>query len=76
MEESMMPMNFVSLDNFHHRNLRPGEAISLYVHNLRKLLTHILPNLEQAAKEPLLLHKFFEGIPKSYHEAAKSIGWK
>ena len=46
MEKAIMPMNFVSLDKFHRRKLRPGEAISLYVHELRKLLTHALPDLE------------------------------
>ena len=38
MEKFIMPMNFVSLDDFHHRKLRPGETISLYMHDLRKLL--------------------------------------
>ena len=41
-----MPMNFVSLDEFHCRRLQLGDAISLYVHELRKLLTHALPDLE------------------------------
>ena len=41
-----MPMNFVSLDEFHCRRLQLGEAISLYVHELRKLLTHALQDLE------------------------------
>ena len=52
MEKAIMPMNFVSLDEFHCRRLRPNEAISLYVHELRKSLTHALPDLEQAAREP------------------------
>ena len=30
MEKAMMPMNFVSLDNFYCRKLRLGEAISRY----------------------------------------------
>ena len=46
MEKAIMPMNFVSLDKFQCRRLRPGEAISLYVHKLRKLLTHALQDLE------------------------------
>ena len=49
-------MNFVSLKDFHRRKLHPGKAISLYVHDCKKLLTHATPNMEQAAKEPLLLH--------------------
>ena len=61
----MMPMNFVSLDDFHHRKLRPGEAITLYAHYLRKLLTHAIPDMVAASKEPLLLHQFLTGIPES-----------
>ena len=69
-----MPMNFVSLDDFHCRKLRSGEAISLYVHNLRKLLNHMLPDLEQAAKEPLLLHQFLAGIPESIAKQLRASG--
>jgi len=53
----MIPMSFVSLDDFHRRKLRPGEAVSLFAHNLRKLLSHAFPKAEQGAKEPLLLHQ-------------------
>ena len=74
MEKAIMPMNFVSLDNFHRRKLRPGEAISLYVHDLRKLLNHALPDLEQAAKEPLLLHQFLAGIPESIAKQLRASG--
>ena len=35
------------------------------MHYLRKLITHALPDLEQAAKQPLLLHQFLAGIPES-----------
>ena len=69
-----MPMNFVSLDEFHRRKLRPGEAISLYVHELRKLLTHALPDLEQAAREPFLLHQFLAGIPEAISKQLRASG--
>jgi len=62
MEKGMLPMNLISLDNFHQRKLHPGEVILLYVHDLRKLLSHALPD---AAKEPLLLHQFLAGIPEA-----------
>ena len=35
---AMMPMEFVSLDGFHQRKLRPGEPISVFVHELKQLL--------------------------------------
>lgn len=74
MEKAIMPMNFVSLDEFHRRRLRPGEAISLYVHELRKLLTHALPDLGQAAREPFLLHQFLAGIPEAISKQLRASG--
>ena len=43
MEKAMLPMNFILLDDFHCRKFYPGESISIYVHNLRKFLSHALP---------------------------------
>ena len=60
MEKAIMPMNFISLDDFHCRKLRPGEAILLYVHDLRKLLNHVVPDMEQVTKGPLLLQCSFQ----------------
>ena len=34
--ETMMPIEFVSLDDFHHRKLPPGEALSVFVHDMKK----------------------------------------
>jgi len=64
MEEAMMPMNIFLLDEFHRRKLCPGEGISLYAHDLRKLLSHTLPEAGEGANEPLLLHQFLVGIPE------------
>ena len=74
MEKAIIPMNFFSLDEFHRRKLRPGEAISLYVHELRKLLTHALLDLEQAAREPFLLHQFLEGISEAISKQLRASG--
>ena len=52
------------MDDFHCGKFRPGEAISLYVHNLQKLLSHALSEAVRDMKEPLLLHLFLAGIPK------------
>ena len=34
---AMMPMKFVSLDDFRQRNLRPGEALPVYLHDMKVL---------------------------------------
>ena len=59
-EKAMKPMGFVSLDDFHRRKLQPGEALSVFVHDLKKLIDQAIPNM---AKEPLLLHQFLTGLP-------------
>ena len=69
-----MPMNFVSLDDFHRRKLRPGEAITLYALKLRKLLIHAIPDMAAASKEPLLLHQFLSGIPESMSRQLRASG--
>ena len=46
---AMTPMEFVLLDGFHQCKLRPGEAISVFVHDLRKLLGLARPSLEKSA---------------------------
>ena len=48
LEKALMPMNFVSLDDFYRRKLQPGEAITLYANGLRKLLTHATPDIAAA----------------------------
>ena len=60
----MAPQSFVSLDGFHKRRLHPGEPISVYVHELKKLLDHAMPTLDTEARDQLLLHQFLAGIPR------------
>ena len=53
--KAMMPMVFVSMDEFHRRKLRPRKALLVY---LKKLLGQAMPNLDKAAQEPLLIHQY------------------
>jgi len=73
MEKAMLPMNFVLLDDLHWRKLHPDEAISLYIHNLRKLLSRALPDAAQATKEPLL-QQYMVGIPKDIARQLRASG--
>jgi len=36
----------------------------VFVHDLKKLLEMAFPSLDEAAKEPLLLHQFVAGLPE------------
>lgn len=71
---AMTPMEFVSLDGFHRRKLRPGEAISVFVHDLKKLLEQAMPGLEKPARDILLLHQFLAGIPENVSRQLRATG--
>ena len=71
---ALMPMEFVSLDNFHQRMMRPGEALSVFVHDLKKLLEQAMPELDAPAREQLLLHQFLAGIPDSVSRQLRATG--
>ena len=47
----MRPMGFVLLDKFHRRLLRPGEALSVFVHSMRKLLLQAMPTFDDSTRD-------------------------
>ena len=59
----MAPTEFVSLEEFHSLKLRPGEAITLYLYDLKRLLCQAMPEMEANTSKPLLLHQFLSGLP-------------
>ena len=68
--DAIKPMSFISLDNFHKPVLRPGEPLSLYVHELKQLLNQAMPDISAETTEQLLLHQFLTGLP---HEVSKQL---
>lgn len=71
---ALMPMEFLSLDEFHRRKLRPGEALSVFVHDIKKLLNQAMPDLEETARKQLLLHQFLGGLPESVSRQLRATG--
>ena len=71
---SIMPMEFVSMDHFHKRKLQPGEALSVFVHELKKLIDQAMPVLEKSARDQLLLHQFLAGIPNNVSRQLRATG--
>ena len=67
-------MGFVSLEAFHSRKLRPGEALSVFVHELKKLLDQAMPGLDATARDQLLLHQFLGGIPSTVSRQLRATG--
>ena len=67
------PPEFVSLEQFHQRKIHPGESISIFGHELKKLLNQAMPNLAKEAKEQLLLHQFLVGLPPAVSRQLRAI---
>ena len=72
--KKMAPMGFASLEEFHQRKLRPGEALPLFVHDLKRLLEQAMPDLDASAREQLLLHQFMAGIPAAVGRQLRTTG--
>ncbi|KAL5493255.1 hypothetical protein EMCRGX_G014404 [Ephydatia muelleri] len=70
----LMPTEFVTLDKFHNRRLLPGEALSVFVHDLKKLLSLAMPGIEANAKDQLLLHQLMAGLPTSITKQLRASG--
>ena len=64
--EKLSPQDFMSLDGFHKRQLHPGEPISVYVHEMKRLLSQAIPELVGGPRNQLLLHQFLSGIPEGH----------
>ena len=72
--QRMTPVAFVSLDVFHSRVLQPGEALAVFLHDLKRLLAQAMPNLESATRDQLLLHQFLAGLPTTISRQLRAVG--
>ena len=52
----------------------PGEAASLYLHELKLLLDQAMPELTAEAKQQLLVHQFLNGLPLSVSQQIRATG--
>ena len=72
--DKLAPLGFVSLDRFHQRKLRPGEPLSVFVHDSKKLLEQAMPGLTADAKKQLVLHQFLAGLPSTVSRQLRAAG--
>ena len=70
----LKPAEFVSLDEFHSRKLRPEEPLSLFVHELKQLLEQAMPGIDPATSKQLLLHQFIAGLPTEVSRQIRASG--
>ena len=72
--QRMGPMQFTSMDNFYHHRLRPGESLSVFVHELKRLLDHAMPDADANTRKRLLTHQFLTGIPAEVSKQLRAVG--
>ena len=70
----MSPVKFVSLEEFHARKLLPGESLSVFVHQLKRLLNQAMPTVDAGTKGQLLLHQFVTGLPSRVSKQLRAVG--
>ena len=71
---ALMPMEFVLLDNFYQHTMLLGEALLVFVHNLKKVLEHAVTKLDAQDCGPLLLRQFVAEIPLSVTRQLRATG--
>ena len=70
----MAPSEFIFLKEFHSRTMWPGEAVTLYLYDLKRLLQQAMPGLAKIALQPLLLHQFLLGLPDAISQQLRASG--
>ena len=74
LKKKLAPSGFSSLEAFHTRKLQPGEALSLFVQDLKQKLQHAMPDIGNAARNQLLLHQFLAGLPVKVCKQLRAAG--
>ena len=72
--KAMVPVQFVSLDDFRARKLQPNEALSAFLHDLRQMLKQAMPGASEDTRKQLLLHQFISGLPISISKQLRATG--
>jgi len=72
--EQMAPAHFVTLADFHRRLLWPGESLSVFAHELKRLLEQALPWADGNTSKQFLLHQFINGLPTRISKQLRAAG--
>ena len=62
LKKKLSPLEFSSLEAFHKRKLRPEEALSMFLQDLKQMLLHAMQNIDGTSRNQLLLHQFLAGL--------------
>ena len=72
--EGMGPVRFVSMDDFHRRRLLPSESLSVFSHELKRLIDQAMPTADATTRQQLLIHQFLAGLPTEVSKRLRAAG--
>ena len=72
--ERMSPVQFVSIDGVYRRKLLPGEPLSVFAHELKRLMDQAMPDADAGTRKQLLTHQFLTGIPDEVSKQLRAAG--
>ena len=64
----------MSIDDFYRRKLLPGEPLSVFVHELKRLMDQAMPDADAGTRKQLLTHQFLTGIPDEVSKQLRAAG--
>ena len=64
----------MSLEEFHTRKILPRESLSVFVHQLKRLLHQAMPTVNAGTQMQLLLHQFVTGLPSRVSKQLRAVG--
>ena len=70
----MVPVQFVSLDDFHARKLNPGESLPVSLHELKLLSKKAMPDAGNMMRNQLVLHQFVSELPGHIGKQLRATG--
>ena len=70
----MVPVRFVSLDNFCACKLGPNEALPVFYNELRQLVKQAMPEASEDTQKQLILHQFLSGLPANISKQLRATG--
>ena len=70
----MVPVRFVSLDEFRAWRLNPDESLLVLLHKLKQLSKKAMPDADAVMHTQLLLHQFVSGLPVHIGKQLRAMG--
>ena len=58
----LLPLVFVTLEQFQKHTIFPGESIGMYLYGLKRLLRQAMPELSEDSSWQLFIHQFTIGL--------------